>query len=64
MVKPDNTGHGVINFRYIRLVDFSTQNLVLVGDSFIWSRKSMEFDRFLQQVAVHRNEIIGIDEFG
>ena len=55
MVRPDNTGHGVINFRYIRLVDFPSQNLVLAGDSFIRSSKNMELGRFLPQVAVHRN---------
>ena len=64
MARQDNTGHGIINFRYVRLIDFPTQNLVLAGDSFIRSSKSMELVRFLPHVAVHRNEIIGFDDFG
>ena len=64
MVRPDNFGHDVINFRDMRLVDVLTQNSVQAGDSLIRSSKSRELVRFLPQVAVHRNEIISFDELG
>ena len=32
MVRPDNFGHDVINFRDMRLVDVLTQNQVQAGD--------------------------------
>ena len=64
MVRPDNFGHGVINFRDMRLVDVLTHNPVQAGDSFIRSSKSKELVRFLPQSAVHRNEIISFGEFG
>ena len=61
MIRPDNFGHDVINFRDLRLVDVLTQNPVQAGDSLIRSSKSRELF-FLPQVAVHRNEIISFDE--
>ena len=64
MVRPDYFGHDVVNFRDMRLVFVLTQNPVQAGDSQIRSSKSMEFVRFLTQVAVHRNEIISFDELG
>ena len=64
MVRPDNFWHDVINFREMRLVDVPAQNPVLAGDSLIRSSKSRELVRFLPQVAVHRNEIISLDELG
>ena len=64
MVRPDNFGHDVINFRDMRLVDVLTQNPVQAGDSLILYSKSRELVRFLRQVAVHRNEIISLDELG
>ena len=64
MIRPDNFGHDVINFRDMRLVDVPTQNPVQAGDSLIRSSKSRELVRFLPLVAVHRNEIISFDELG
>ena len=64
MVRPDNFGHDVINFRDMRLVDVLTHNPVQAGDSLIWSSKSRELVRFLPQVGVHRNAIISFDELG
>ena len=64
MVRPNNFGHDVINFRNMRLVDVLTQNPVQADDSFIRSSKSRELVRFLPQVAVHRTEIISFDELG
>ena len=64
MVRPDNLGDDVINFRDMRHVDVLTQNPVQAADSLIRSSKSMELVRFLPQVAVHRNEIISFDELG
>ena len=64
MVRPDNFGHNVINFRDMRLVDVLTQNPVQAGDSLIRSSESRELVRFLPQVAVHWNEIISFDELG
>ena len=64
MVKPDNLGHDVINFRDMRLIDVLTQNPVQAGDSFIRSSKSRELVRFLPQVSIHRNEIISFNELG
>ena len=64
MVRPDNFGHDIINFRDMTLVDVLTQNPVQAGDSLIRSSKSRELVRFLPQVAVHRNEIISFDDLG
>ena len=64
MVRPDNFGHEVINFRDMRLVNVLTHNPVQAGDSLIRSSKSMELVCFLPRVAVHRNEIISCDELG
>ena len=62
MVRPDNFGHDVNNFRDMRLVDVLTQNQVQAGDSLIWSSETRELARFLPQVAVYHNEIIRFDE--
>ena len=62
MVKSDNFGHDVINFRDVRHVDVLTQNPVQAGNSFIRSSKSNELVRFLPQVAVHQIEIITFNE--
>ena len=64
MVRPDNYGFDVNNFRDMRLVDVLTQNPVQARDSLIRSSKSTELVRFQPQVAVHRNEIISFDELG
>ena len=64
MVRSDNFGHDVINFRDMRLVDVLTQNPVQSGDSLIRSSKSRELALFLPQVTVHRNEIISFNELG
>ena len=64
MVRPDNFGHDVINFRDMRLVDVLTQNPFQAGDSFIRSSTRMESVRFLSQAAVHRDEMISFDELG
>ena len=64
MVRQDNFGHDVINFRDTRQVDVPTQNPIQAGDSFIRSSKSRELVCFLPQLAVHRNEINSFDELG
>ena len=64
MVRLDNFGHDVINFRDMRRVDVLTQNPVQAGDSFIRSSKSRELVHFLPHVAIRRNEIISFDELG
>ena len=53
MVRPDNFGHGIINFRDMRLVDVLTQNPVQAGDLLFRSSKSRELVHFLSQVSVH-----------
>ena len=62
MVRPDNLGHDVINFRDLKLVDILAQNPVQASESSILSSKSRELARFLPQVAVHLNEILSFDE--
>ena len=53
MVRPDNFGHDVINFRDVILVNVITQNPVQEGELFIRSSKSRKLVRFLYQVVIH-----------
>ena len=43
VVRPDNFGHDVINFRDMRLINVPTQNPFQAGDPLIRSSKSREF---------------------